>query len=51
MRKILNLVFSVTLMTGFGIAVIHAQEDPAANDDVRTLVSRLELEQFKTTLK
>ena len=52
MRKTLNLVFSVTLlMTGFSIAMIHAQEDPAANDDVRTHVSRLELEQFKTTLK
>ncbi len=48
----LTLALGVTLVMGLSTTAIRAQQDtPAEDDDVRTLVSRLSLEQYKTTLE
>ncbi len=50
MRKLGFAVLSVVLIASFASAQPPAEID-ADNEDVRTLVSRLDLEQFKQTLK
>ena len=50
MRTTLHLAVSVTLATGLGGEAIYAQQNAPADDTIRTLVSRLDLEYYKTTL-
>ncbi len=51
MRTTLHLVVSVTLAIGLGGEATYAQQNAPADDTIRTLVSRLDLEYYKTTLK
>ena len=48
---ILNLTLGLTLAVGLSTAGLHGQQETAADDDVRTPVSRLSLEDYKTTLE
>ena len=49
MRSKILVALSVAL--GLCAGMLSGQEEAAENEDVRTLVSRLDLEQYKATLK
>ncbi|MDP7471996.1 MAG: M28 family peptidase, partial [Vicinamibacterales bacterium] len=52
MRTSLTFILGTTIALGLGLPALQAQQAPdPENENVRTLVSRLSLDQFKATLK